>query len=159
MRNAIIHSRLPYAARDSHSFQLCDISTFSVPNPMVRHRSITGHPFGILIPGIAHYGPSHAPEPPCTSLLVFTLAYIAVDKFHLCREKKLAKTWQLAEPADTAPCTLYAIQCDRWTLQVVARVCRIELAQDRTCDSVAQRGYIQFQHIIHSLIHATIDYC
>ena len=110
--NAIIHPRLPYAARDSHSFQLGDISTYSVLNPMVRYRSITAHPFGILIPGIAYCGQSHAPEPLSTSFLVFTVAYIAVDHSHIYREKKLGKTWQLAEPADTAPCTLYGIECD-----------------------------------------------
>ena len=110
--NAIILSRLPYAERDSHSFQLGDISTSSVLNPMVRYRSITAHPFGILIPGIAYCGQSHAPEPLSTSFLVFTVAYIAVDHSHIYREKKLGKTWQLAEPADTAPCTLYGIECD-----------------------------------------------
>ena len=65
--NAIIHSRLPYAERDSNSFQLGEISTSPILSPMVRYRSITAHPFGIPIPGITYCVQSHAPKPLSTS--------------------------------------------------------------------------------------------
>ena len=57
-------SRTPLfsTARNSHSFQVFDISRFSILNPMVRYPSTTAYSFNILMPVVAHNRPSNALE-------------------------------------------------------------------------------------------------
>ena len=52
-----------------NSSKFCDILTFSILNPMARYPSTTAHSFDILIPVVAHHGPSDVLELLFTSIL------------------------------------------------------------------------------------------
>ena len=69
---------------------------------MANYPSTTAHFLDILVPNVAHYGLSDAPEP------LSQVFYVSCSYLHRCRqiltdgEKKLGKAWQYMELVNMA---------------------------------------------------------